>query len=102
MKADDILVCSWGYDRTNVDYYRVVRVTATTAFLQMVASRVVRQTTGAEYVVPDLTSEGCGPVFGKKMKITSDGREYCRLSSFETAWLWDGKERYKTETGYGH
>ena len=29
--VDDILVCSWGWEQTNVDYYKVVRRTKASA-----------------------------------------------------------------------
>ena len=36
---DDILVASWGYDQTNVDYWQVVKATAKTVTVRPIASQ---------------------------------------------------------------
>ena len=35
----DIMYSSWGYDQTNVDFYKVVRVTKASAWLQPIGSK---------------------------------------------------------------
>jgi hypothetical protein len=39
-KTNDIVTNSWGYDQTNVDWYRVVRTTASYVWLQPIACNV--------------------------------------------------------------
>lgn len=38
LKVGDILVASWGYDQTNINFYEVVKVTAKSAYLLEVQS----------------------------------------------------------------
>ena len=40
MKQGDILVSSWGYEQTNVDFYEVVKVTAKTVTLIPIERKV--------------------------------------------------------------
>ena len=53
--VDDILVCSWGYDQTNVDYYKVVRRTKASAWIVPIGQKMVPGSEGfmSETVLPD-------------------------------------------------
>ena len=105
----DLLVSSWGYDQTNIDFWRVVGLTASGKSVRIVPAgqRVVEQFTGGERVVP-----GCW-VWEQDDATTSlirwyefrDGREWCvgvPVGYKNTARLWDGRPVFQTALGWGH
>ena len=107
----DVLVSSWGYDQTNVDFWRVVGLTASgkSARIMPVAQRVVDYSRGSERVVP-----GGGDVFREQDEVSTslirwydfcDGREWCvgvPRGYKNTARLWGGEPVYQTAAGWGH
>ena len=110
-QVGDVLVSSWGYDQTNVDFWRVVGLTASgkSARIMPVAQRVVDYSRGSERVVP-----GTGDVFREQDEVSTslirwydfcDGREWCvgvPRGYKNTARLWDGKPVFQTAFGWGH
>jgi hypothetical protein len=52
---DDVLEASWGYDQTNVDYFKVERRTAASVWIVKIGQKHVPGTEGfmSERVVPD-------------------------------------------------
>lgn len=95
VKVGDIFVSSWGYEQTNVDFYRVVKLVGTaTVVLQKLTNQVVE---GSMYphgmacnVVP-----GNGTVDGQfKVRINQYGS--VKISSYRSASKWDGKPRYNS------
>ena len=111
----DLLVSSWGYDQTNIDFWCVVGLTASgkSARIMPVAQRVVDYSKGSERVVP-----GGGDVFREQDAVgravtTSlirwydfcDGREWgvvVPVGHKNTARLWDGRPVHQTAAGWGH
>ena len=105
----DVLVSSWGYDQTNVDFYRVVGLTASGKSVRIVPAgqRVVEQFTGGERVVP-------GALVWELDDATTSlirwyecrgEREWCvgvPRGYKNTARLWDGRPVYQTAAGWGH
>ena len=59
-QVGDVLVSSWGYDQTNVDFWRVEGLTASGKSVRIVpvAQRVHSYSKGCEHVVP---GEGTRP-----------------------------------------
>lgn len=122
-KVGDILIASWGYDQTNVDYYQVVALVGTSSVrIRKIQSECVRSTTGCDYVVAKRDAfvhdaqptwgqrsdgkwkEGHGPV-GTVHRIQKSwhANEYCVLITHHTyARQWDGEPHYETAAGYGH
>ena len=98
LKVGDILYSSWGYDQTNIDFYEVVKVNSPkTVTLRQIGSRFTKTDTAndmASFCVPNP-----GNYFGERRepfkKIVSFGNQV-KLSSFEYAWPWDGKEKYSS------
>lgn len=91
-----IFVSTWGYDQTNVDFYRVVRSTAASVWLQKVGQRVVEQTGYmSETVAP--TDEAYGQVFRRKVQMYGD-KAYASINSYAGASEWSGKP--VTQTHY--
>ena len=123
-QVGDILVASWGYDQTNIDFYKVVKATEKSVWLQQVNSQIVdNSNVGQDKVVPTDSSEyrvrnwdeeadewgnvnhyitKTHPV--NRYKIHSDYSDgyYVRLNSYSFARLWDGKPEAQTAAGYGH
>lgn len=122
VKVGDFFVSSWGYDQTNVDFYKVVGLTKSgkSVRVQKWTSAIVGGA-GApqENVVP-----GAGPATGCWVRVPEGWSEYDRdaiapvetkrlrmggyfgasftVNSFSAAYLWDGKPEYRTGSGWGH
>jgi hypothetical protein len=87
-----ILASSWGYDQTNVDFYRVEKVQNGWATLQQIAS----QETGDGWtgkVVPAEPHRLIDQPFRRKIGGNFDGEPYLRISSYEYARPWDGRPK---------
>ena len=107
----DLLVSSWGYEQTNIDFWRVVSLTASgkSARIMPVAQRVVDYSKGSERVVP-----GGGDVFREQDNVTTAlirwyghgaGLAWCvgvPVGHKNTARLWDGRPVFQTAAGWGH
>lgn len=93
----DFLVSAWGYDQTNIDFYKVTRVTKASVEIVKVANKKVGKTDEASVtVVPG--EKTCGA--SKLKRVDSYG--CVRISSFQCASKWDGTPRHETAFGYGH
>ncbi len=122
-KVGDILYSSWGYDQTNIEFFKVVKVSEFSVWIQEVGSKVVEVTGWAhEKVVPTDSSEyqvrnwdNVPDVFGnvnayitkthsiKRHKIKhftwkDEEGYYVTLNSFSHAQLWDGKPKEASHT----
>ena len=97
LKVGSILYASWGYDQTNIDFYQVIEAKAKSVVIRKIGSRVARSERGADYVVP-----APNKFTGKAMtKRVSPGNSV-RIASYSSAFLWDGKPKYETASGWGH
>lgn len=94
LKVGDILVSSWGYDQTNVDYYTVTATTANTVMLAPIASELAKGDPGvgpmSGYVMPVTPIK----ITGEAKRHRADSRGYVSLSSYSSAHLWDGRKQY--------
>lgn len=119
LKVGDYLVNSWGYDQTNVDFFKVVSLVGKTMVEVIpVVSKMVESDYGSVKVVPgdeertfDVCLEfkkpgdewpsswraGDGPI----KKKAKDGRVSLK-SGYYWAYKWDGKPEYETAPGWGH
>jgi len=97
VNVGDIYYCSWGYDQTNVDFYKVIAKRGHKVTLIEVGSRVVDDHTTYENVVA-VPLAHIGEPFDKMVN------EYgsFRISSYSSALKWDGKPKHRTAWGYGH
>lgn len=97
-KVGDVLVSSWGYDQTNIDYYQVIEKTAKMATIQKIASESVEIHCGGAYesVMPKKNI-----FIGEPMKKRI-GTYGINLNSYATADLWDGRAMHETGYGWGH
>jgi len=122
-QVGDILVASWGYEQTNIDFYRVVGLTPSGKSVRIVqlGLEVVERSTGSERVVPYLHGlwlhvdyNAYVPAVRRESEPTTslvrwydfhDGREWCvgvPAGYKNTARLWDGRPVHQTAAGWGH
>lgn len=105
-KVGDILYSSWGYDQTNIDFYKVLAVTKASVKIAEIPSRVVADNGPSVSVMPDTNAAPTGKVMTKRFRTdTWHGRSEgyrVKISDYATAHLWDGKPKSQTGAGYGH
>lgn len=91
LKVGDILVSSWGYDQTNVDFYEVTRLVGT----RNVEIRKIAQDNG-DGVCGDRGT--CRPVPGDYISAPMTKRpsaeNYVKIASYASAWPWEGRPHY--------
>jgi len=96
LKVGDILVSSWGYDQTNVDFYKVKRLVGKSMVeLIAVGSKTVEDSEyphGMACEVVAVPQAEYGEPFKKKANSTN----YVSLNSFSCAGKWDGSPMYKS------
>lgn len=100
IKVNDILYSSWGYDQTNIDFYKVKRVMKSMIEIVPIESRIVEEesTTYTDAVVPYPANEGKS--FRRKIKDYGSGL-WVNISSYQGATLWDGNPKHQTNPYYG-
>lgn len=94
-KPGSILVCRWGWEQTNIDFYMVVSTSNTMATLQQVVS-VQIPTGDMTYEAMPNTSQTVGEPFRRKVKsCTAKGIEpFCKIEDYASAREWDGKPKH--------
>lgn len=118
VKVGDFFYASWGWDQTNIDFYKVVGLTPKGVKIQHWTSATTQSVTGADMVIPGVeavsgawvTKDGVSvyerdveaPVETKRLKSFDAGKFYLHWKSYADLYLWDGAEKYQTAAGYGH
>jgi hypothetical protein len=98
----DIFYSKWGYDQTNLDYYQVVKTTAKTVALRKIGKRMTKgKNEPTEWYMPTANTF-IGPVMRKKLRTDYTGRPAVNISSYASAYKWDGKAQSQTGGAYGH
>jgi hypothetical protein len=97
-KEGDILYSSWGYDQTNIDWYEVTKVVGKQIEIRPIAGKQVGGGggRGTDEVMP-VPGHFTGPAVRK-----TPNQWGIRLTSYSSAFKWDGKPKHQTESGYGH
>ena len=95
INVGDIFVCSWGYDQTNIDYYKVIAVKNKT--VSIVAIGQSRTYTGHMQgecnPIPDVVTSK--PIT-KRINRCSDGVNL-KMTSYSWAYPWNGETNHFTE-----
>lgn len=104
VKIGDVLVSSWGYEQTNVNFYQVVDVKGNFVILRGIAkSFIEKHRYDAGQVIPSLNVFISEP-FKKKIippyRISNNRNYYVKISSFETAHLTDPSKSHYISWGY--
>lgn len=82
-----ILVGTWGYEQTNVDFYVVTRTTERTAWLRPVAQRIERLAGFMSEAVVPLPEQPIGPEVRRRViAATSGPRVHTSMGHHATAW----------------
>ncbi len=114
LKVGDYLESSWGYDQTNVDFYKVVALVGKTMVsIVPVGSKLVGSDTGVDYVVPSDEVRDYDVILGlnnnseydddvKPVKKKAKDGQVTLKSGYYWASKWNGKPSYETAMGYGH
>lgn len=97
----DVFVSSWGYDQTNVDFYKVVAKTKAMVKVVQIGKHVVSDDGPSIRVNPDKRVTE-GPVMTKAIKAGYRGEATFKIASYATARRWDGSPRHETGYGFGH
>jgi hypothetical protein len=101
LKVGDIITNSWGYDQTNVDWYRVVRVSSVYVWLETVGGHLVEATgpmAGMETLHVDVSAdnpaEWAPKGSGKITKHKASGQSV--TMKFGSGSKWDGRPLYSS------
>lgn len=109
--AGDYVYTSWGYDQTNVTFYRIVGFTPSGKSIRVQQVATHRDPFGSqERVIPldvpatvrtwdeERTEQVSTPAPVKTVRWQHD---HAKVDGHH-AWLWDGKPEYATAPGWGH
>jgi hypothetical protein len=113
IKVGDYFVSSWGYDQTNIDFYRVLGVTAQSVRVQKWTSRQVGSQGIDNLVVPgDVPHEGWvwegndsvrKPAKIKTKRVRAYGnRPVFSVNTYANAYLWARTPVAETDPRWGH
>lgn len=90
LQVGSILYDTWGYEQTNVEFYKVISINGSQVGIQELGHKDIEQTSWAScYVMPDLESKG-------RILIKRIGAWGVKVDSCVTLRLWDGKRVYKS------
>lgn len=96
LETGQILVSSWGYDQTNIDFYQVVKGAEIGKFAQIksIPSKWYGgDGYGGSYLLPDIEAKNDTTKIFKK-KVQSTGAEfYIALTNYCFAYLWNNKPK---------
>jgi len=94
LKVGDILVSSWGYDQTNIDFYKVVKKSESSVWLQKLGKKYLEQTDWAHYKVVPTDEFSTENQFARRYK----SGDYVGINRYSGAFLWNGKPQTETHT----
>lgn len=96
-KVGDILVSSWGYEQTNIDYYQVVAVGKKTVKVREIGYGSIEPT---NWMQDNVTPKKDGfikdaPILTRVVRDYNDGYTVS-INECASAWLWDGRPDHRT------
>lgn len=99
IKAGDILYTSWGYEQTNREFFKVIKILGKRYFLiQEIGQKEVEESQGFM----------CANVVPTDKRISEPIKAYCDKYGYmqvsekgykRSLYLWDGKAKYKSWYG---
>ena len=90
-----ILVSTWGYDQTNVDFYEVTRATQHTLWMRPLAKRAGEATSSMSRYVSPRPGEYVGAEMRRRPVAGASGLRVS-IDSCSQAQAWDGKPVHET------
>jgi hypothetical protein len=95
LKPGDILVMSWGWEQTNIDFYQVLDVVGkNTITMVEICSRLEETGFMQGKRTPIKNQFVAGAEFKKKRVQVCMGKEYVSMTSYASAHVWDGKPEF--------
>jgi hypothetical protein len=94
-KVGDIYVSSWGYDQTNVDFYKITKV-----MKKMVEYVQIDKSVTPDYLTAEKATAG-DKVISKPSRALM-GKNGFSVSSFQYASKWNGQPMHQTDILFGH
>lgn len=124
IKVGDFFVSSWGYDQTNIDFFKVIALTPKGIKVQQWQSKRVTEDGPQVGVVPgeepatdsdwSAATEDMNdwerrkarkdvpkPILQKRL-WTWGSQPAFTVNDYSSAYLWDGKPESQTGSGWGH
>tara|TARA_R110002096_G_scaffold364673_1_gene557798 strand:+ start:184 stop:762 length:579 start_codon:yes stop_codon:yes gene_type:complete len=98
LKVGDIYYSSWGYDQTNIDFYKIVDVKGAKATLVEIAKSYL----DSEFAYEDKVVPAPDVIVGKPMNKMVDQFGNFSIASYAGAYKWNGEPKSQTASGYGH
>jgi len=93
MQVNDILVSHWGYEQTNIDFYKVLKVTPSTVIVQELEKIEHNDEDMSGWVMPIDKLKG-KPI---RRKIhTFNNEKFIYITSYSIAQKWDKKKQRYT------
>tara|TARA_Y100000401_G_scaffold102376_1_gene92643 strand:+ start:492 stop:1100 length:609 start_codon:yes stop_codon:yes gene_type:complete len=106
LKVGDILYASWGYDQTNIDWFKVDKLIGKHKVTLVPLRSKFADETPEGYdnrVLPaEQVNRNAFIKDGSKNYIVNGNDNSVKLSSYAWASPWDGAAKYETQAGYGH
>lgn len=102
LEPGDILYSSWGYEQTNIDFYRVIKLCGKTMVELEKIGKLYSNEESNEYqdaVLPD-PREIKSKSF--RRKVYNHTRPGVMVNSYQWATIWDGRPKAQTNSYYGH
>jgi len=95
VNVGDIFVCSWGYDQTNIDYYKVLEVKNKSVVISAIGQNrtYTGHMQGECNPVPEVVS---GKRITKRINACGDSVSL-KMTSYSWAHPWSGKTNHFTE-----
>lgn len=94
----DYLYCSWGYDQTNINFYKVTKLIGKN---KIEVVRCKNKITGSgcqsDYVIAGEEIKG-----SEKNYIVNSQYNSIRVHSFASASKWNGEAKFQTDSLFGH
>lgn len=90
-KPGDILVSSWGYEQTNVDFYQVVGITKCSVKIRPIMGHTIEEGYGCGHTTPVKDAFKINNLIGdgKTARVDKDG--WIRISRGISAHKWTGQ-----------
>ena len=102
LQPGDILYSSWGYEQTNIDFYRVIKLCGKTMVKLEKIGKLYSTEQYSEYtdsVLPDPRNSKSKSFRRKVYNYTRPG---VMVNSYQWAAKWDGLPKAQTNAYYGH
>lgn len=97
LKVGDIVYTSWGYEQTNIDFYQVIQLIGkATVKLCQLKCKDVGNNQGhfmSATKIPLKDQFWKDKILTKRISPLTEGTCCIKISSFETAFIWDGKPK---------